>query len=208
MASFNHNLSYRPLRGGVAILNPLVNKIGTLGLIAISAEGERWMLSCYHVLGRIDLSAFPGDEPIYQAGDDQVPAVAKNSTARADATLDCAAARLEPGIEGISDLLGLPPVTGLGEPVVGMRVLKSGSVTGVTEGVVTDVQGPEVTIGVATGFPATYELSAEGDSGAIWVARATGAAVALHRAGTSTGVHEARATRLEPVLAALRLRLL
>src|ERR1051325_5235513 len=208
MAAFNHNLKYRPLRGGIAVLNPIVNKTGTIGFIATSDDQDRWMISCYHVLGRIDFSLFAEGEPIYQPSEDMLPAVAAASVLRSNAALDCAAAKLEPGVDGVGHILGLCPLTGLSDPVVGMRVIKSGCVTGVTEGLITDVQGNEVVIGLLPGFAANFELSAEGDSGAAWVEASTGAIVALHKAGSSFGAHEARGTSIKPVLAALQLRLI
>jgi len=82
VAVFNHHLPFRPLRAGVAVLNPIVNKIGTIGCIATSNGHDRWLVSCYHVLGRIDFSAFNDGEPIFQPVDGMGPPVAKNSVAR------------------------------------------------------------------------------------------------------------------------------
>src|SRR2546421_12586260 len=117
MAIYNHTLKYRPLRGGIAVLNPKVNKTGTIGLVATSDGQDCWIISCYHVLGRIDFSAFDDGEPIYQPSDDQPPAIALMSVQRANIALDCAAARLQPGIKGVPEILGLAPINGIAEPV-------------------------------------------------------------------------------------------
>lgn len=207
MAAYNHSLCYRPLVGGIAILNPNVAELGTLGFVATADGADRWLVSCYHVLGRKDLSAFTDGEPIYQPVDDANQLVARVATARADAQLDCAAARLEPGVAGSGAVLGLPAVVGVREPAVGLRVIKSGCITGVTEGVVTGVNTDTVSIGIPSGFPGDYELSREGDSGALWMTEA-GHGVALHRAGNAYGATSATGSRLSAVLAALQLRLM
>jgi hypothetical protein len=200
-------LIYRPLRGGIAILNPIVQKIGTLGFIATADGQDRWLVSCYHVLGRIDRSAFNDGEPIYQPIDDAGNLVARVDVHRADAVLDCAAAKLEPGIASSGRMLELPMITGVCEPAVGMRVIKSGCVTGVTEGVITSINNNDVAIDVAPGFPLKYELNREGDSGALWVSANDGQAVALHCAGDAYGKPISYSIRLTAILNSLKLQL-
>lgn len=204
----NHSsLVYRPLRGGIAILNPIVNQIGTLGFIGTSDGQDRWLVSCYHVLGRIDKSAFNDGESVYQPINDPGNLVAKMDINRADAVLDCAAAKLEPGVHSSGQVLELPLITGVCEPVVGMRVIKSGCVTGVTEGIITNINNDDLEIGIAPGFPLQYELSKEGDSGALWVSASDGLAVALHRAGNNYGKSVSYGIRLFAVLNSLQLQL-
>ena len=205
----NHsNLIYRPLRGGIAILNPVVNQIGTLGFIGTSDGQDRWLVSCYHVLGRSDMSAFGDGEPIYQPIDNPYNLVAKVDIKRADTALDCAAAKLEVGVQSTNEILELPPLTGICEPVVGMRVIKSGCVTGVTEGIISQVNGDNVEIQIVPDFPQRYELSQEGDSGSLWISSQGGQAVALHRAGNAYGKQICFAIRLSTILMRLNLQLI
>ena len=205
MAIPNHSLRYRPVRPGITIVNPNVGKVGTLGFIGTADGQDRWLVSCYHVLGRIDFSPFNDGEPIYQPIDDPQNLIARLSTARADAQLDCAAAKLEAGIQSTNEVLEQSPLTGINEPIVGMRVLKSGCVTGVTEGIISQVNGDAVEIQTIPGFPSRYELSQEGDSGSLWVSSQDNRAVALHRAGNAFGKQISFAVRLSTILTRLNL---
>jgi len=200
---------YRPLRSGVAIVNPSVAQWGTLGLIAADADGSRWLVSCYHVLCRPDGSPAPDGESVHQPERDKAPSpVAHVDAQRADPALDCAAAKLVDGVDAVPDILELGLPAAAIDPAVGMRVLKSGVKTGVTEGVIDAVTGDTIEIAVPPGFPPTYELSMGGDSGALWVERESRRAVALHNIGNESGLETARATRIGAVLDALRLSLL
>lgn len=205
MSIRNRNLPYRPLIAGVAIFNPVVNKLGTLGMIHLH-DGKRWIVSCYHVLCRADFSPFEQPEPIFQPfpGIAAAP-VAFTDPQRASSELDCAAAFV------VEDLRAFPVILELGfvgpptEPAVGMRVLKSGITTGVTEGEITNIDGDRLEIGVPQDFPTGYDLSDPGDSGALWVERDTRRAVALHTGGNDTGTEKAFGVRLQTVLEALDL---
>jgi hypothetical protein len=207
MSVRNHNLAYRPLRGGIAIVNPAnANELGTLGFIGTSNGQDRWIVSAYHVLGRSDGSVFADGEPIYQPFRSAVSApVALVSRARSDAVTDCAAAEIVNGVGATGEILGIGTVRAPIEPVVGMRVLKSGIETGVTEGVVRQVSGDRIVIAVPAGFPDKYDLSGRGDSGALWISRDAGAPVALHLAGNDTGEEIAFAVRIAKVLGVLGL---
>jgi hypothetical protein len=200
-------LSYRPLRGGVAIANPEnASEPGTLGLIATSDGDDRWIVSCYHVLARSGGGGFAAGEPIFQPYRSPVSQpVAETVTGRADPGIDCMAARVFLGVETTSEIVGLGPLQAPIEPVRGMRVLKSGIETGVTEGVVRSVDGDRVVIAVPPGFPERYDLSGRGDSGAVWVLRESGAPVALHIAGNDTGQEIAFGRRMTRVLEVLGL---
>lgn len=206
MALYNHNLAFRPLRGGTAILNPLVNEPGTLGCLLTTDGADRWILSCYHVLGRSAGQAFSAGESIFQpyigAG-----VIARNSPTKSNWELDCSAAQIAQGIAALPDVLGIASFGGAGEPAVGMRVIKSGAETGVTEGVVSAVNGDAVEVGVHSAFDPNYELSGPGDSGSVWFARDSLKAVALHRAGSSFGPHTAYATKMSSVLAFLSMNI-
>jgi hypothetical protein len=206
VAAYNHNLAYRPLRAGVAILNPIVNEIGTIGLIATSDGNDRWIVSCYHVLCRKNMGPAADNEPIFQPVDDADKLVAITSLQRSDSGQDCAAALVDPTIGCSGEILNVGRIGGLTEPTVGMRVIKSGCVTGVTEGVITTVNGDIVSIELPPSFPPQAELSQPGDSGCLWVARDSMKAVALHRTGSAFGTMSATAARISAVLQALQLR--
>jgi hypothetical protein len=90
-------------------------------------------------------------------------------------------------------------------PIVGARVIKSGWKTGVSEGRIQAVAGTDVVIERLPGFPLDYLLAGSGDSGAVWVAAATHAPVALHKRETAVGAHLAIGTDFQAVLAALHL---
>jgi hypothetical protein len=202
----NHNLAYRPLRAGTSLFNPLVNKSGTLGLIATSDGQDRWIVSCYHVLCRMGGTPFPGDEPIFQP-DDGSASIATNSTAHADPVMDCAAAKVHSGIECSSEILGMPKIVGIEDPKAEMRVLKSGRMTGITEGVIREVTDQRITIETIDGFPETYSLSEEGDSGAVWVSTSSLKVIGLHTSGTTVGERLAYGVRISEVMENLGLTL-
>jgi hypothetical protein len=93
-----------------------------------------------------------------------------------------------------------------------MRVLKSGAATGVTEGVITRLQGGRVEI-EPEGLPGDYQISAGGDSGAVWVTREGNRPVVLHQRGIDSPRRVAyalpflealRRLRLTPLPAAVR----
>lgn len=206
----NAILKYRPLRAGIRIFQGTTGKPGTIGFFGKSADGKFWLVSCYHVLVRPPgwNGAPPQDgEAIYQPEVKPANKIAAVDPSRADEALDCAAALLGAGIEAVPEILGLGSIGGSALPAVGMRVTKSGSATGVTEGIVRRIQGDTVRIEPLPGFPAGYELSQQGDSGALWMEQSTGAAVALHRKGETGQGEFAEATAIGPVLAALGLTL-
>jgi hypothetical protein len=198
----NHELVYRPLRAGIRIFNPAVNEPGTLGFLATAGGSDRWIVSCYHVL------CGPGDgEPVYQPIDDPDCLVAVTDRARARADLDCAAARLAAGVGAISDILGVGPPALPVEPRRDMQVIKSGAVTGVTEGTIVDVQAGRVEI-EPVGLPDGYLLNAAGDSGSLWVVKGTLEPVVLHQGGSATPRPFAYGIAVLEVLAALNLSML
>jgi hypothetical protein len=198
---------YRPLIGGVGVTAEGVGEAGTLGLIAYDDSGP-WIVSNYHVLCRADLSAFTDGEAVYQCfmqpGD---APVARLVLGRASAALDCAAARVEPGVEVVDWVLDFGEIGGVAEPVEGRRVMKSGLASGVTEGIIREVSGERVRIEKWPRFPARYDLSNIGDSGSAWIDVETGMAVALHNRTQDGEVEAAFGFRMPAVMAALGLRL-
>jgi len=198
----NHDLAYRPLRGGVRIFNPAVNQPGTLGFVAAGDDGSRWIVSCHHVL------CGPGGVGrIYQPIDERENLVAVTDAARARGDLDCAAARVVDGVTVVAEVLGIGPLAMPVPPEAGMPVVKSGAVTGVTEGTIVEVRPGRVEI-EPVGLPEDYELSAEGDSGAVWVAKRTLAPVVLHQGGSAQPRSFAYGMAVLDVLAALNLSML
>lgn len=206
MAIRNHGLSYRPLRGGIAILNPAVNESGTIGLVATSDGTDRWIVSCYHVLCSASMGAFTAGDPIYQPAPSRAPdPIARLVAGLGDPALDCAAALVEPGTDSLPEILGIGPVGPPIEPAIGMRLMKAGLATGVTEGIVTGLQGDRVVIEAPAGFPSSHDLSDIGDSGSVWVERDTRRPVALHTSGSDFGTERAYASRIVACLERLGL---
>ncbi len=202
----NFDLQYRPLRPGTSILNGRIKEPGTIGLFGRDDQGAAWLVSCYHVLCDCGLAKYTQDDVIYQPAA-ALPnyAVGKTDAARAVVDLDCAAALISDGIQVISWIPGLGPITQTAAPAVNARVLKVGAAGGLTEGIVTQVSGTAVTIRTDPAFPRGYAISEAGDSGALWIDQASGAAVALHR-----GLRDSRtatATLIDAVLESLRLKL-
>jgi hypothetical protein len=203
-------LTYRPLRPGIAIINRDVDQYGTVGFFGQSNDGGVWLVSCYHVLGRVDFGAYVAGEGIFQP--DYATAaepVAELVVGRSDVGLDCAAARVLPGVVAVNELLGVGPISPAPvAPVVGMRVFKYGVATELTEGVVADVQGSDITIAPVPGFPREYQLSDIGDSGALWLEQGTLRPVALHKQGAAGGTEKAVGSSVGDVLALLGLKML
>jgi len=192
------------------VVNPQVKHPGTLGFVAVDegAPAQRFIVSSYHVLVRLRREPGVQGEPIFQPshqGPDSEVAFVELS--RADAGLDCAAARVADSIQTSPCILGLgrpgPPLLAQ----VGMRVVKSGLATGITEGVVTEVNGGLVRLEPPKGFPEDYELSDAADSGALWLELETRAPVALHARGNPDGAEWAEGIAIHQVLRALRLRM-
>ncbi len=200
----NADLQYRPLLGGISLLNARVAEPGTLGYFGRDALGATWIISAYHVLCNSDLSPYVADEAIYQPAAEYAPYhVATTHAAKANVQLDCAAARLDTRATVLNAQLALGAVAVPKAAAVGMRVCKSGAVTGVTEGVITQVDGDTIQIAADIAFDANYVLSDAGDSGSLWLEQSTRAPVGLHRGHGSPRV--ATAGSILDVLAALQL---
>ena len=148
----NHTRTFALLRGGLAIHNPLSDSsvaggaYGTIGFIGTSDGEDRWVVSCYHVLCRKG-EDFPkgANEPIFHPVSQIRPSpVGFVTDERVDRALDCAAARVINPALSIGQLLGAPLLEGPIEAQVGMRVIKSGAETGVTEGRITRVVSDQI----------------------------------------------------------------
>ncbi len=192
------------------MVNPQVKHPGTLGFVAVDEVDptQRFLVSSYHVLVRLQGQPGVEGEPIFQPSNQgQSSEVAFVDLSRADPRLDCAAARVADNIQASRGILGLgqPGTPRLAQ--VGMRVVKSGLSTGVTEGVVKAVSGDLVRLEPPEGFPEDYELSDAGDSGALWLEIQTRTPVALHVRGNPDGPEWAEGIAIQQVLHALRLRM-
>jgi hypothetical protein len=205
MASQNHTEHFRPLRGGIVVEAATRQHFGTLGMIVTRTGVDRWGLTCAHVLGPFG-GPVPQGDLVFQP-DNTAAAFRVGATvaARADQTLDCAAFLIDAGITTSNEILGIGPPAAPIAPVVGMRVFKSGRSTEITEGVISAVTGTTVAIALHPDFPAAYDLSDPGDSGAVWFEQSRRAPVALHRAGTTSGPSAATASDINAVLASLGL---
>lgn len=200
----NSELAFRPLLAGTSILNARVNEPGTLGYIASDDGGGLWIVGAYHVLCNSSLLPYTADEVIYQpAAVTPENRVAITRAARSDANLDCAAAQLEVGVTGLNYQLGIGTAAAPIAPAAGMRVVKSGAVSGVTEGIVISVTGTDVVIQIDPAYPTNFVLSEPGDSGAVWLEQQSRSPVALHTGRQSP--RRAAAASFPAVLAALRL---
>jgi len=211
----NHIRLYSVLRGGIAIHNPLSDPnvpggaYGTLGIVGTRDGTDRWLVSCYHVLCRKQADMPPAvTEPVFHPFSQLHPSpVAFASAENANRDLDCAAARLI-SVDAIGDILGIGRLRAPIPPTIGMRVIKSGAETGVTEGRIIGIADEDIEIGPLA-LPADYELSEGGDSGSVWVDAETMGPVGLHYRGSDRGMPErAYAKPFNSVLEALKLKLL
>jgi len=200
----NADLPYRPLLGGIGLINARIAEPGTLGYFGRDPAGNAWLISAYHVLCNSNFAPLTTSETICQPTVDTLPnRVAATSGSKARHLLDCAAAQIAPGVACINAQLGLGPVSQPKAPVVGMRVAKSGFATGVTEGLITQIDGDNIRIEADPGFDNNYVLSAAGDSGSLWIEQSSLAPVALHRGHASP--RRADALNIQTALAALGL---
>jgi hypothetical protein len=205
----NHEFTFDVVQGGIVVLNEQNDRPGTIGFIGTSDGSDRWLVSCYHVLCRSNADPFNDGEGVFQGRSRAFGRlVATSDRARADRELDCAAAHVNEGINVSARVLGLPPLTSPIAPQKGMRVLKSGATTGVTEGEIWRVSTNEVEIRTPTGFATSYDLSGYGDSGALWVEAKTLSPVALHYGEKPGAVSTALGAPIQAVLQKLGLTLL
>ncbi|MBB4373487.1 hypothetical protein GGD63_006310 [Bradyrhizobium sp. cir1] len=194
----------RLVQPGLSVGNLKQRTTGTLGAIVRDlATQERYLLSNWHVLcGGPEASV--GDI-ISQPGPMDLGSKSPNEVARLERWLrlseqfDAALGRVSEGIDLSEQLFGTALVsTATVAPALGMSVVKSGAVSGVSRALVDGVSGtyridytgfgdgPEWMQGfrlVPDNAAPAAALSLEGDSGSLWVERTTGRAVGLHFAG-------------------------
>lgn len=170
--------------------------------MVLTSDGtDRWLLTSRHVLARPNGFLVSSDTVLQP--DLARSAIGTLADVRSNQSLDGAAVKLTVGAS--LHVLGLGELAAAKSPAVGMLVLKSGWQTGISEGIVDQVNGDEVVIRRRQDFPNDYLLAAVGDSGAVWVEAGTLAPIALHARESAVLPHRAIATRLDAVLAALNL---
>jgi hypothetical protein len=176
------DLRFNPLIGGIAIRNPRHKVLGTLGAIVRDLTTRSYMgLSNYHVL--VGNTGNSGDWVTQPATADINDIIGLVN--RWDQALDCALCALNSSRLLSREILDIPVApTGIAEPLLGMKVTKSGRTTGKTFGVIEGVSADEFTvIPLKESWHPEEEISAPGDSGAIWLNIADNQAVGLHYAG-------------------------
>ncbi len=196
----------RPIQAGTRIVNPAHGTLGTIGLVCRDANDMRWLLSCAHVLNRpAGFAGTPaGDlEPIHQPKDKPEYVIAHTDLAKVLPDLDAAAARIDDAIADSPEVLDIGPATEPAAPTAGLTVIKSGSRTGVTRGIVRTVAPELVIIEPLAG--ATGALTKKGDSGAVWLDAATLAPVAMHTQGNVGGTERSISVPIMAVLMGLGL---
>lgn len=191
-----------PLVGGISIGSPLV-PVGTLGaLVWDNTDGSVCLLSNWHVLAG-DLNVEPGN-PCFQPGrfdhgrsSDVVARLKRWSLNR---QTDAAIAELTGSRHYCAgEILSLfQQISGVAEPYLGMKMLKSGRSTGYSWGFIDGLYF-SAAIQYSNGLVRIFEeqihiapldasrpISEPGDSGSVWVTETNGEgyrAVGLHFAG-------------------------
>lgn len=205
---------YRPLKSGISCSN-LYSCSGTLGAFCEglnhSGRPAKFILGCGHVLRgrgtykttRAIIQASPADggtsKDTVAVFDRDIPV---HAGAESNNSCDAAIAEVLPEMECIDEIVGIGRLGGKTEPVLGMRVLKSGRTTGLTSGIITSV-ALETRIRWNAGEPGTsyrfidlvrietdtpgIPFSLPGDSGALIVSADTCSASALYFAGSDDG---------------------
>lgn len=192
-----------PIRPGISIGNVDRSATGTLGaFVKDSRSAETCLLSNWHVIcgsklaKQTDIISQPG--PAHLWGQPARPVARPKRWTNLAHGLDAAIAALsEPaGIEWAA--VGLPVLAGTKKPRVGMKVIKSAAISGVTHAIIEGIEGSYKIDYSAFGDSERWmdgmrlvvdpehpesEISLEGDSGSIWMETGSKAAVALHFAG-------------------------
>jgi hypothetical protein len=192
------------MQPGISIGNVKQRTTGTLAAIVRDlATQDRYLLSNWHVLcGGPEASvgdAISQPGPL-DLGNNPAKEVARlERWLRLSEQIDAAIARLVDGVEWSEELFGttVTPVDVV-SPALGMSVVKSGAVSGISRAMVDGISGsyridysnfgdgPEWMEGfrlIPDAAAPASALSLEGDSGSLWVEQSTGNAVGLHFAG-------------------------
>ena len=218
----------RPAPCGISV-GHLQITAGTIGAVVRDSgatdNGRRYILSNNHVLA--NANAAQAGDAIWQPGPfdggtaaDQIATLTRSVSlnfAGGDNHADAAIAEIAPGTM-LDEICAIGPLAGKVAPTRNTTVLKHGRTTGLTRGVITDVDADirvdyreaGVALFVNTvmirGLPPTTPFSAGGDSGSL-IVDAGQRACALLFAGSST-TDVTFANPLGTVLRRLRIRLL
>lgn len=198
--------SFEILQPGISVGNLNRDSTGTLGAIVRDlATGGLCILSNWHVLyGRTDATPRDAIGQPGPADPQEMPPrtiAAPLRAANLSWGIDAALALLSPDQKLDQQIFGLKLTpSGVGEPELDMKVVKCGRTSGITHGIVDGIEG-SVRMDYSTRGdkprwmdcirvildrsvdPKITDLSLEGDSGAIWIDKASSCAVALHFAG-------------------------
>jgi hypothetical protein len=184
---------HNPVIGGVETRNVNIGGVGTLGAVVFDAtnNNQPMALTNHHVY----VDNRPNGavrEQVNQPGT-TTNADAIGTVTRSNRTHDCAVATFNNNRQISTTIMDFPGgIKGVINPVIGMRVTKSGRTTGTTRGMVEGVSTNEFTV---VPIPGQWqELSMGGDSGSIWLEEVSHAGVGLHYGGeTSTKPEDERA---------------
>ncbi len=193
------------LSPGISVGNVRTSETGTLGCLVVDGEGASFILSNWHVLAGAP-EAVVGDAIVQPGPMHSGPnlartvAVLDRSLALTE-QLDAALGRVDDEIPIESKVFGFDSaLKGIGEPVLGAILSKSGAVSGVTSGIIDGIEGTYQLNYQSFGFdslwmrgfrlvrpPDSHQVSVSepGDSGAIWFDEKSVAAVGLHFGGES-----------------------
>jgi hypothetical protein len=176
---------HNPVIGGVETRNVNIGGVGTLGTVVFDAtnNNQPMALSNHHVY----VDNRPNGavrEQVNQPGT-TTNADAIGIVTRSNRTHDCAVATLNNNRQISTTIMDFPGgIKGVIDPIIGMRVTKSGRTTGTTRGMVEGVSTNEFTVVPVPGQ--WQELSMGGDSGSIWLEEVSHAGVGLHYGGESS----------------------
>ncbi len=212
------------IQGGVAVANGWSSQYGTCGGIVVDRRDaeRRMLLSNWHVIGDGYYGTPHNDvfQPPQPFGGHWSAPAAKLLRHSMEVGVDAAVAELSVARRpGRNWQYGLGEVTGVGEPEIGLPVIKSGCGSGITHGVVDGVGG-RARVAYGWGWrevrdivrvvprQAVGEVSCPGDSGSWWLDDRR-RAVALHFAGDDDGPQDvALGIRFRAVLDALQVDVL
>jgi hypothetical protein len=170
-----------PLLGGISVGTLDRDHTGTLGGWAVdNLSGELLLLSNWHVLCG-SLACTVGErivQPGPADGGGSSDLVARLHRWALTSEVDAAVARLTGARPLLQEVLGLGPVSDVREPLLGLRVHKSGQTSGVTTGFIVD-ESATIGVGDYPGGTQTFhdqfivqgegEIAKHGDSGSIFI---------------------------------------
>lgn len=178
---------HNPVIGGVETRNVNIGGVGTLGAVVFDAanNNQPMALSNHHVYVDTRPNGAVGDQVNQPGTTTNTDAI--GTVTRSNRALDCAVSTLNANRQASTTIMDIPGgIKGVIDPVIGMRVTKSGRTTGTTRGMVEGVSTNEFTV---VPIPGQWqELSMGGDSGSIWLEEMSHAGVGLHYAGETSAV--------------------